>query len=67
MEDPANGASYLVIADVMGNVYDMLPVSKYPCEVNGWLKNDVFIIHKREGLYNKEAILQVISLKIIHL
>ena len=42
MEDPANGASYLVIADVMGNVYDMLPVSKYPCEVNGWLKNDVF-------------------------
>lgn len=42
MEDPVNGAHYLLIADVLGNVYDMLPISQYPREATGWLKNDVF-------------------------
>ena len=31
-----------MIADVLGNVYDMIPVSKYPREATGWLKDDIF-------------------------
>lgn len=42
MEDPINGAYYLMIVDVLGNVYDMIPVSKYPKVATGWLKDDVF-------------------------
>lgn len=42
MEDPINGAYYLFIVDVLGNVYDMIPVTKYPMTATGWLKDDIF-------------------------
>lgn len=42
MDDPVNGAYYLIISDVMGNVYDLIPLTRYPKDTTGWIKNDVF-------------------------
>lgn len=51
MEDPANGAYYLMIADVLGNVYEMIPISKYPREATGWIKDDVFYCSDGRSAY----------------
>lgn len=42
VDDPVNGAYYFLLVDMLGNVYDMFPISKYASEVNGWLLDDVF-------------------------
>lgn len=42
VDDPANGSYYLLLVDMLGNVYDMFPISKYASEVNGWVMDDVF-------------------------
>lgn len=51
MEDPINGAYYLMIADVLGNVYDMFPISQYPRAATGWIKDDIFYCSDSSSVY----------------
>lgn len=51
MNDPINGPTYLMVVDVLGNVYDMFPVSKYPKVATGWLKGDIFYCSDGSSAY----------------
>ena len=41
-ENPENGAYYIMVVDMLGNVYDMFPISQYPSVITGWLNDDIF-------------------------